>query len=193
VQTLLSALLLGGCIFDTTGLTPGVDSALPEQTVFEGSNGVDGAVDTVDSGSGDLSPRPDRALASDSDLLASDSGPDTMPPDTKPAADIKPAPDINPAPDIKPAPDITPAPDQSPFPALCTAKYGTATSFYFCSATATSCTFYVKTNEDTCQNLCTSFGGSCLGGYDNSGYCNSTGQQSSCSWVHSTQICICSL
>lgn len=76
-------------------------------------------------------------------------------------------------------------------PVTCDAKYGQAEQYVLCIETATSCEFFVKTYGSTCTDVCSSFGGTCLGGYDNSGDCTHVGQ-SNCNHSLKGQICICS-
>ena len=75
-------------------------------------------------------------------------------------------------------------------PVTCDKMYGTADSFDLCEETANSCRFYVKTNEDTCTNLCGSMGGTCIDNYD--GNCGSGIGSQGCNVVHFDQVCICS-
>lgn len=76
-------------------------------------------------------------------------------------------------------------------PATCDSIYGAATNFDLCEATPTSCRFYVLTNEDSCTNLCASFGGACIDNYD--GSCASAIGSQGCNVVHLDQVCICTL
>lgn len=77
-------------------------------------------------------------------------------------------------------------------PALsCNDMYGTASDFNLCEETTDSCRFYVRTNEDSCTNLCSSFGGACIDNYD--GNCSSGIGSQGCNVVHFDQVCICSL
>jgi hypothetical protein len=73
----------------------------------------------------------------------------------------------------------------------CEKMYGTANGFDLCEATVNSCRFYVITSEDTCTNLCTSFGGACIDNYD--GNCASNIGSQGCDVVHQDQVCICTL
>ena len=74
---------------------------------------------------------------------------------------------------------------------LCTTKYGAAMSFSLCSSTAVSCSFYVVTAEDTCNNLCGAFGGTCQESWD--GTCSALSGPQACTPVHFDQVCQCSL
>ncbi len=76
-------------------------------------------------------------------------------------------------------------------PPTCEEMYGTATNFDLCEETTNSCRFYVMTNEDTCTNLCSSFGGECIDNYD--GDCSSGIGSQGCDIVHYDQVCICTL
>jgi hypothetical protein len=73
----------------------------------------------------------------------------------------------------------------------CEEMYGTAPSFDLCEETTNSCRFYVQTSEDTCKNLCSSYGGECVDNYD--GNCASSIGSQGCNVVHYDQVCICSL
>jgi hypothetical protein len=75
-------------------------------------------------------------------------------------------------------------------PVTCDKMYGAADSFDLCEETSNSCRFYVMTNEDTCTNLCGSFGGTCIDNYD--GNCGSGIGSQGCNVVHFDQVCICS-
>jgi hypothetical protein len=75
-------------------------------------------------------------------------------------------------------------------PITCQAMYGAADSFDLCEETNNSCRFYVRTNEDSCTNLCASFGGNCIDNYD--GNCGSGIGSQGCDVVHFDQVCICS-
>jgi len=75
-------------------------------------------------------------------------------------------------------------------PATCQSLYGEATNYDLCEETATSCRFYVLTNEETCNNLCAKFGGACIDNYD--GNCGSDVGSQGCGVVHYDQVCICS-
>ena len=86
--------------------------------------------------------------------------------------------------------DAAPPLDSSPEVA-CTNQYGGAMDFQLCGSTPTSCTFYVVTNEDTCNNLCASFGGTCQESWD--GDCGTTPGSQGCTPVHFNQVCVCSL
>ena len=166
---LVLALLLTGCSFDRQGI------ALSTDLARDGD-----AATTHHSGDGRDDLAPDDGLPDDAarDLSTDQRPPDLIDPDLI-GLDLS-------------APDLT-ALDQWTTDQACTAKYGGADSFILCASDATSCTFYVKTNEDTCQNECAKHGGGCLGGKDDAGGCTPSSQSSSCAWVHSTQICTCSL
>lgn len=82
-------------------------------------------------------------------------------------------------------------PDASEPALSCNDMYGTASDFNLCEETSDSCRFYVRTNEDSCTNLCSSFGGACIDNYD--GNCGSGIGSQGCNVVHFDQVCICSL
>ena len=76
----------------------------------------------------------------------------------------------------------------------CLARYGGAPTFMLCSTAPGSCTFYVATGDDSCTNLCASFGGTCLESWDEGvPSCTPATAGQSCTPLHSDQICQCSL
>jgi len=161
---LVYALAASGCTFDTSG----VPSTAPADLRLD-APAVDWAARP------DLSseqPVADSHPTADADMMAQDTTrSDTLPADTSPPLDMPPPPDT--------------------VPPTCDARYGQAQQYVLCVETSTSCEFFVKSGGDTCTTICASFGGSCLGGYDNSGSCTHVGS-SNCNKSLSGQICICS-
>lgn len=175
----LACALASGCAFDAAG----VPAAAPADLRLDTSR-----VDLVSADAG----APD--LAGESPVTDSHAPTDATPPDTAPLdrtpLDMTP-PDMTPPDTIPPdsvPPDTLP-PDTTP--PTCDAKYGQAQQYVLCVETPTSCEFYLKTYGGTCTATCSSFGGSCLGGYDNSGSCTHVGS-SDCNTSLEGQICICS-
>lgn len=73
---------------------------------------------------------------------------------------------------------------------LCTGRYGAADSFQLCSATPTSCRFYVQTDDTSCATLCASFGGTCIDSHD--GNCATTDPPiHDCLRTLGDQVCNC--
>jgi hypothetical protein len=96
-------------------------------------------------------------------------------------------------------PQTTPAPaDAAPDAPLpppaerCMTRYGALDRYELCSATETSCTFYVEGPSGTlCSTLCSQAGGTCLDNFD--GDCANTADLEACQEGHQSQVCICSL
>lgn len=58
---------------------------------------------------------------------------------------------------------------EPPPPPTCDELFGTASGYVLCMHDATSCTFNVNPNGNTCTTICDSYGQTCLGGIDNPG------------------------
>jgi hypothetical protein len=157
-----------GCVFDPAGVAV---STPPDQRVdaptAEGHAPADGRPSE---------PATDQQVAdSQAPPTDADIPQDTVLPDTTPADTA--------------LPDTALQPDTAPV--TCDAKYGQAQQYVLCVETSTSCEFYLKTYGSTCTTACISFGGTCLGGYDNDDKCTHVGQ-SNCNKSLEGQICICS-
>jgi hypothetical protein len=145
-----------------TGRPPRLDAGPPDE-VDAGGNDA-GRVDAGGTDAGDVD-------AGDVDAGDVDSGPrDAGPPDSGP-------------------PDSGP-PDAGPPP--CDDTYGMAPSYELCMELSDRCEFATATAGGTCNDICTRFGGTCLGALDNlSVPCMPTGTDD-CSTPRNSEICICS-
>lgn len=88
------------------------------------------------------------------------------------------------------------ATEAGPSDASCDQRYGSAAGYIFCSSDATSCTFYVTTQNNNCGSLCTGLGGTCIDANDNS---TTAGQECvvanaayTCGTRDNSLICTCS-
>jgi hypothetical protein len=75
----------------------------------------------------------------------------------------------------------------------CTAQFGTAPGFAFCSASAGVCSFNATTGGGTCADMCQRFGSRCVAALDNSspGCIPSPNSRDTCQTPRQTEICVC--
>jgi hypothetical protein len=95
-----------------------------------------------------------------------------------------------PKPDL-PKPDL-PQPDLPVVQKTCTELYGFTPSFVLCNQTPTQCRFYTNTNQQSCTQICTQGGGTCISACEEggSGNCNCDYSEP-CSNAAYDQICTC--
>ncbi|MBW2454071.1 MAG: hypothetical protein JRI68_06160, partial [Deltaproteobacteria bacterium] len=76
----------------------------------------------------------------------------------------------------------------------CTSQYSGGTAgFYLCAQTAEICDFGFNNSTDSCDTVCQSHGGECLGMFNNNGQCGHSQTNYGCGYTgFSTAICVCS-
>jgi len=86
-----------------------------------------------------------------------------------------------------------PPPPPPPSDASCTELFGGAPEFILCGETADTCSFNVRTNGGTCNQICAGFGTACVGAISNDASCEGNPDSTdTCETVRPVdEICIC--
>lgn len=74
----------------------------------------------------------------------------------------------------------------------CTQQYGMAPNYIPCVETPTVCEYGTTTQQFSCAQQCTFYGGECLDAFNNQGMCGHGAQLTCTTTGFSTLICVCS-